>query len=73
MAAEEVDVIGGAKNFWLYKNRLSGFWGGTGVERALMGGGIRTLIFAGANTNLGISLSAVASRTPSPRAGTALC
>lgn len=42
--AEEQDI-------WVYQNRLSGFWGGTGVERALRVRGIRTLIFAGANTD----------------------
>ena len=33
------------------KNRLSGFWGGTGIEEALASRGIRTLFFAGANTD----------------------
>ena len=33
------------------KNRLSGFWGGTGIEEALNNRGIRTLFFAGCNTD----------------------
>jgi nicotinamidase-related amidase len=33
------------------KNRLSGFWGGTGIEEALTSRGIRTLLFSGANTD----------------------
>jgi nicotinamidase-related amidase len=33
------------------KNRLSGFWGGTEIEEALKSRGIRTLFFAGANTD----------------------
>lgn len=33
------------------KNRLSGFWGGTGIEEKLASRGIRTLIFSGANTD----------------------
>ncbi|KAF5708196.1 Isochorismatase hydrolase [Fusarium mundagurra] len=33
------------------KNRLSGFWGGTGIEDALHKRGIRTLLFAGENTD----------------------
>jgi nicotinamidase-related amidase len=35
----------------VWKNRLSGFWGGTEVEHALKSRGIRTLIFAGCNTD----------------------
>lgn len=35
----------------VYKNRLSGFWGGTAIEEALTSRGIKTLIFAGANTD----------------------
>ncbi|KAJ4304595.1 hypothetical protein N0V90_000121 [Kalmusia sp. IMI 367209] len=34
-----------------WKNRLSGFWGGTEVEDILKRRGIRTLIFAGCNTD----------------------
>ena len=33
------------------KNRLSGFWGRTGIEHVLQDRGIRTLLFAGANTD----------------------
>lgn len=40
-----------AQDIWLYKNCLSGFWGGAGVERALADRGIRTLVFSGANTD----------------------
>jgi len=36
-------------DIWMYKNRLSGFWGGTGIEEALESKGIRTLLFAAAN------------------------
>lgn len=35
----------------VWKNRLSGFWGGTEVEHVLKARGIRTLIFAGCNTD----------------------
>ncbi|KAI0813341.1 Isochorismatase-like protein [Xylaria sp. FL0064] len=35
----------------VYKNRLSGFWGGTGVEDVLTSRGIKTLLFAGCNTD----------------------
>jgi nicotinamidase-related amidase len=35
----------------VWKNRLSGFWGGTEVEHVLKSRGIRTLIFAGCNTD----------------------
>lgn len=35
----------------VWKNSLSGFWGGTEVEKALKSRGIRTLIFAGCNTD----------------------
>lgn len=40
-----------AQDIWIYKNRLSGFWGGTGIEDALKARGIRTLLFSGANTD----------------------
>ncbi|EWY87763.1 hypothetical protein FOYG_09156 [Fusarium oxysporum NRRL 32931] len=33
------------------KNRLSGLWGGTGIEGALRKRDIRTLLFAGENTD----------------------
>ncbi|KAI6083710.1 Isochorismatase-like protein [Hypoxylon rubiginosum] len=36
-------------DIWVYKNRLSGFWGGTGIEDKLKSRGIRTLLFSGAN------------------------
>lgn len=35
----------------VYKNRLNGFWGGTGIEEALSSRGIRTLLFASCNTD----------------------
>lgn len=35
----------------IHKNRLSGFWGGTASEELLSSRGIRTLLFAGANTD----------------------
>jgi nicotinamidase-related amidase len=35
----------------IHKNRLSGFWGGTGIEKVLKDRGIRTLLFAGGNTD----------------------
>ncbi|KAF2828418.1 Isochorismatase hydrolase [Ophiobolus disseminans] len=37
--------------FYAWKNRLSGFWGGTEVEDILKRRGIRTLMFAGCNTD----------------------
>lgn len=42
-------------DIWVYKNRLSGFWGGTDGEKALADRGIRTLIFSGANTDQCVS------------------
>lgn len=39
------------QDMWVYKNRLSGFWGGTNIEKVLKDRGIRTLIFSGANTD----------------------
>lgn len=39
------------QDIWVYKNRLSGFWGGTGIEEKLADRGIRTLIFSGVNTD----------------------
>ncbi|KAI4668804.1 uncharacterized protein J4E78_002632 [Alternaria triticimaculans] len=41
----------------LWKNRLSGFWGGTDVESVLKARGIRTLIFAGCNTDQCVAAS----------------
>ncbi|KAI0114149.1 Isochorismatase-like protein [Nemania sp. FL0031] len=35
----------------IYKNRLDGFWGGTEIESALTSRGIKTLLFAGCNTD----------------------
>ena len=35
----------------VYKNRISGFWGGTKVEEALREKRIRTLLFSSANTD----------------------
>lgn len=39
------------QDIWVYKNRLSGFWGGTTIEEALHARGVRTLLFSGANTD----------------------
>ncbi|KAH8810905.1 Isochorismatase-like protein [Xylogone sp. PMI_703] len=39
------------QDIWISKNRLSGFWGGTGIEEVLVSRGIRTLLFAGENTD----------------------
>ena len=41
----------------VYKNRLSGFWGGTEVEDVLHARGIRTLIFSGCNVNQCVAAS----------------
>lgn len=43
----------------VYKDRLSGFWGGTEVEEALREKGIRTLLFSGANTDQCVAASLV--------------
>ncbi|KAF2651601.1 Isochorismatase hydrolase [Lophiostoma macrostomum CBS 122681] len=43
----------------IYKNRLSGFWGGTQVEQALKSRGIRTLILAGCNTDQCVASSLI--------------
>ena len=39
------------QDIWVNKNRLSGFWGGTRIEEDLSSRGIRTLLFAGVNTD----------------------
>ena len=39
------------QDIWIHKNRLSGFWEGTASEEVLTSHGIRTLLFAGANTD----------------------
>jgi nicotinamidase-related amidase len=39
------------RDVFVHKNRLSGFWGGTNVEEELKARGIRTLLFAGVNTD----------------------
>ncbi|KAF5709806.1 Isochorismatase hydrolase [Fusarium globosum] len=39
------------QDIYVNKNRLSGFWGGTGIEEELGKRGIRTLLFAGENTD----------------------
>ncbi|KAL9025088.1 MAG: hypothetical protein Q9196_006032 [Gyalolechia fulgens] len=41
------------------KNRLSGFWGGTAAEGALKSRGIKTLLFAGANTDQCVGTSLI--------------
>jgi len=41
----------------VWKNRLSGFWGGTNVESVLKARGIRTLIFAGCDTDQRVAAS----------------
>ncbi|KAI4917763.1 hypothetical protein J4E85_009855 [Alternaria conjuncta] len=41
----------------VWKNRLSGFWGGTNVESVLKARGTRTLIFAGCNTDQCVAAS----------------
>jgi len=40
-----------SQDIWIHKNRLSGFWGGTASEEVLTARGIRTLLFAGVNTD----------------------
>lgn len=42
-------------DIWVYKNRLSGFWGGTGIEDILDSRGVRTLLFAGGNLDQCVS------------------
>ncbi|KPM41130.1 hypothetical protein AK830_g5437 [Neonectria ditissima] len=39
------------QDIWINKNRLSGFWGGTGIEEVLRKRGIKTLLFSGENTD----------------------
>ncbi|MCJ1384993.1 hypothetical protein MMC17_008111 [Xylographa soralifera] len=39
------------QDLWVYKNRLSGFWRDTGIEEAFVSRGVRTLLFAGENTD----------------------
>ncbi|ROW01963.1 hypothetical protein VMCG_05605 [Cytospora schulzeri] len=46
-----VEKADAGQDIWIYKNRLSGFWGGTTVEEALHARGIRILLFSGANTD----------------------
>lgn len=38
-------------DIWVSENRLSGFWGGTGIEEILEQRDIRTLLWSGANTD----------------------
>ncbi|KAL9607124.1 MAG: hypothetical protein Q9167_007933 [Letrouitia subvulpina] len=40
-----------SQDILIYKNRLSGFWGGTASEEILKSRGIKSLIFAGANVD----------------------
>ena len=44
-------LVSSGRDILIYKNRLSGFWRGTGIEDALNSRGIRTLLFAGENTD----------------------
>ncbi|KAF5683074.1 Isochorismatase hydrolase [Fusarium denticulatum] len=44
-------AISEPQDLHINKNRLSGFWGGTGIEEALQNRGIRTLLFSGENTD----------------------
>ncbi|KAF5980210.1 Isochorismatase hydrolase [Fusarium coicis] len=39
------------RDIHIHKNRLSGFWGGTGIEDALRKRGIKTLLLAGENAD----------------------
>ena len=39
------------QDIWIHKDRLSGFWGETAIKDVLTSRGIRTLVFAGANTD----------------------
>ena len=51
---EVYDLLAGKvekQDFGIHKNRLSRFGGGTEIECALKSRGIRTLLFAGCNTN----------------------
>nr|RBR00957.1 hypothetical protein FVER53263_20338 [Fusarium verticillioides] len=48
-------AIAEPQDMHINKNRLSGFWGGTGIEDALRKRGIRTLLFAGENTDQCVS------------------
>ena len=48
-----------AGDMHVYKNRISGFWGGTKVEETLREKGIRTLLFSGANTDQCVAASLV--------------
>ncbi|KAH8592021.1 Isochorismatase-like protein [Bisporella sp. PMI_857] len=43
------------QDIWIYKNGLSGFWRGTKIEEALKSRGIKTLLFAGENTDQCVS------------------
>lgn len=43
----------------VHKNRLSGFWGGTAVKEILNRRGIKTLLFAGANTDQCVGTSLI--------------
>ncbi|KAM7182925.1 Peroxyureidoacrylate/ureidoacrylate amidohydrolase RutB [Naviculisporaceae sp. PSN 640] len=52
-----VDASDRSTDMWVNKNRLSGFWGGTGVEDLLHERGIRTLLFAGVNTDQCVAAS----------------
>jgi nicotinamidase-related amidase len=44
-----------SQDVWIDKNRLSGLWGGTEMGKVLTSRGIRTLFFAGVNTDQCVS------------------
>lgn len=52
-----LEEVSEPQDIWIYKNRLSGFWGDTGVEEALNSRGIRTLFFSGENTDQCVAAS----------------
>lgn len=47
------------EDMYVYKNRISGFWGGPKVEETLREKVIRTLLFSGANTDQWVAASLV--------------
>lgn len=64
--AEKADAD---QDMWVYKCRVTEFWGGTGAEEVLRARGVRTLFFSGANTDQCIGDSI---RTPPEGSETAL-
>lgn len=52
-----LEEVSRPEDIWINKNRLSGFWEGSGMHNDLYNRGIRTLLFAGGNLDQCVQLS----------------